>query len=168
MQITLSNTEDIPQIFKLYDEAIAYQKLIKGNVWKGFEVSLIEHEIAEKRHYIIKDGEDIACTFVLSFDDELIWKEANKDKAVYIHRVAVNPKFRGKGYITIIINWLKSKAKELGIDYIRLDTESGNDKIKNYYLSCGLIFKGSTQIDWEEGMPAHYKNATLILFEIKL
>ncbi len=168
MQITLSQTADIPEIFKLYDEAIAYQKLVKGNTWKGFEISLIEQEIAEQRHYVIKENDEISCTFVLAFDDELIWKEANKDKAVYIHRVAVNPKFRGKGYIKVIIDWLTGKAEDLDIDYIRLDTESGNDKIKNYYLSCGLTFKGSTQIDWEEGMPAHYKNATLILFEIKL
>lgn len=168
MLITVSKPEDIPAIFERYDEAIDYQKAVKGNAWKGFEVSLIEQEIAENRHYVIKDGDEVACTFVLSFDDELIWKAANKDKAVYIHRVAVNPKFRGKGFIQIIINWLKEKANQWNIDFIRLDTEIGNDRIKNYYISCGLTYKGSTEIDWQVGMPLHYKNATLILFEIKL
>lgn len=168
MQITLSKSKDIPQIFKLYDEAIAYQKSVKGNPWKGFDVALVEQEIAKKRHYVIKEDGVIACTFVLAFDDELIWKEANKDKAVYVHRIAVNPAFRGKGYVKIIINWLKENTKDFDIDYIRLDTESGNERINQHYLNCGFTYKGLTTLDWEEGMPLHYKNATLSLFEIKI
>ncbi len=168
MQITLSKAEDIPKIFTLYDEAIAYQKSVKGNAWKGFEVSLIEQEIAENRHYVIKESDIIACTFVLAFDDELIWKEANKDKAVYVHRIAVNPDFRGKSFVKVIINWLKEKAKNFDIDYIRLDTESGNERINQHYLNCGFTYMGLTKIDWKTGMPLHYKDATLSLFEIKL
>lgn len=168
MEITHSKIEDIPEIFNLYNEAIAYQKTVKGNLWKGFEVSLVEQEIAENRHYVIKENHDIACTFVLAFDDELIWKEANKDKAVYVHRIAVNPNYRGKGFVKIIINWLKENTEGFEIDYIRLDTESGNDRINQHYLNCGFTSKGLTKIDWEAGMPLHYKNATLSLFEIKL
>ena len=129
---------------------------------------MIEQEIKEQRHYVIKEGDNIACTFVLAFDDELIWKEANKDKAVYIHRIAVNPNFRGKGFVKIIINWLKENVNQWKMDYIRLDTESGNEKINQHYLNCGFTYKGLTKIDWETGMPLHYKNATLSLFEIKL
>ena len=168
MQIIRSTAEDISQIFKLYDEAIAYQKSVKGNTWKGFEISLVEQEIAEQRHYIIKENEEIACTFVLAFDDEIIWKEANKDAAVYVHRIAVNPAFRGKGYVKIIINWLKERSEKLNIQFIRLDTESGNDRINQHYLNCGFTYKGLTKVNWEEGMPLHYKDATLSLFEIKL
>lgn len=168
MTIIRSKSEDIPKIFALYNEAIAYQKSVKGNVWKGFEVSLVEREIAEERHYVIKEETDIACTFVLAFDDEIIWKEANKDKAVYIHRIAVNPNFRGKGYVKIIINWIKENAKNWDLDYIRLDTESGNEGINQHYLNCGFTYKGLTKVNWEEGMPLHYKNATLSLFEIIL
>lgn len=166
MQITLSKSEDIPQIFKLYDEAIAYQKSVNGNVWKGFDVALVEQEISENRHYVITEDGAIACTFVLAFDDELIWKEANKDKAVYVHRISVNPSFRGKGYVKIIINWLKQNAVDFDIDYIRLDTESGNERINQHYINCGFTYKGLTMPNWEEGMPLHYKNATLSLFEI--
>lgn len=168
MEIKLSRSEDVPDIFKLYDEAIAYQKSVGGKQWKGFETSLIEDEISEKRHYLITEDNEVACTFVLAFEDELIWKEANFDAAVYIHRVAVNPEFRGKSYVKIIIDWLKQKATALGIDFIRLDTESGNERINNYYLRCGFTYIGLTTVEWQQGMPAHYKDAELSLFEIKL
>lgn len=168
MQIILSEDKDIPEIFERYQEAITYQKSVCNNPWKGFETSLILQEIAEQRHYIIKDENVIACTFVLAFDDELIWKEANKDKAVYIHRIAVNPIYRGKGFVKMIIDWAKENATRWEIDYIRLDTESGNEKINKHYLNCGFTSKGTTKPNWEAGMPEHYKNATLSLFEIKL
>ncbi len=168
MEIKLSQSEDIPAIFRLYDEAITYQKSVKGKPWEGFETSLIEEEIAEKRHYVITEDSEVACTFVLAFEDELIWKEANVDAAVYIHRIAINPKFRGKSYVKIIIDWVKEHAEAWKLDFIRLDTESGNERINNYYLRCGFTYKGSTTIEWQAGMPAHYKGAELSLFEIEL
>ncbi len=168
MEIKLSQTKDIPEIFKLYDEAIAYQKSVKGKPWQGFETSLIEEEISEKRHYVITEDDEVACTFVLAFDDVLIWKEANVDAAAYIHRVAVNPKFRGKSYVKIIIDWLKENAANWKLDFIRLDTESGNERINNYYLRCGFAYKGVVAIEWQQGLPLHYKDAKLSLFEIEL
>jgi len=168
MQIRLSQTQDIPTVFKIYDEAIAYQKAVKGKAWKGFELALIKNEISEKRHYVITEEEETACTFVLAFTDELIWKEANADAAVYIHRIAVNPKFRGKSYVKIIVNWLKENAGVWKFNFIRLDTESGNERINNHYLRCGFVYKGATTIEWEAGLPAHYKDAELSLFEIEL
>ena len=168
MQIRLSQTHEIPIVFKIYNEAIAYQKAVNGKAWKGFEIELVELEIAEKRHYVITEDEEIACTFVLAFTDELIWKEANADAAVYIHRIAVNPKFRGKSYVKTIVTWLKENAEAWKFNFIRLDTESGNERINNYYLRCGFVYKGATKIDWEAGLPAHYKDAELSLFEIEL
>ena len=120
MEIFKTTNTDIDAVFDIYNAATSYQKTVNNKSWRGFERSLIEKEIAENRHFIIKEGDEVACTFVLTFNDLIIWKEAAQDPAVYLHRIATNPKFRGQSYVKKIIEWVKVYAKENNKDYIRL------------------------------------------------
>jgi Acetyltransferase (GNAT) family. len=168
MNILHSSFDDIDSIFKIYDDATEYQKKQTINIWKGFERSLVQKEIEEKRQYkIMVDGE-IACVFVINYDDPLIWKERNADPSIYIHRIATNPLFRGGSFVKQIVEWAKDHAKETGKEFIRMDTFSGNDKLNNYYFTCGFADKGITQIGLEDDLPAHYRGGSINLFEIKL
>ncbi|MEO6177894.1 MAG: GNAT family N-acetyltransferase [Flavobacterium circumlabens] len=168
MEFLKTTKEDIDAVFDIYNEATAYQKTVNIKSWRGFEKSLIEKEIEENRHLIIREEDEIACTFVLTFNDLIIWKEAAADPAVYIHRIATNPKFRGRSYVKKIIEWVKTYAKENGKTYIRLDTHSGNERINKYYTSCGFDYKGISVIEWTAELPEHYKEGSFSLFEIKL
>ncbi|RRJ93802.1 GNAT family N-acetyltransferase [Flavobacterium macacae] len=168
MTILKSKTEDIDAIFKLYDQATAYQKTVTKKSWKGFERALIENEIEENRHFIIKEDDKVACTFVLTFDDAVIWKEANLEPSVYIHRIATNPDFRGRNYVKKIVDWTVNYAQENNKLYVRLDTHSGNERINAYYESCGFTYKGISEIEWTSDLPEHYKEGSFSLFEIKI
>ena len=168
MIIQKSTLADIPAIFKLYDLATAHQKTVTNKGWKGFKISQVTKEIEEDRHFIILEGGTIACTFLITFNDEIIWKEASNDTAVYLHRIATNPLFRGNSYVRKIVDWAKEYAQENNKQFIRLDTHSGNDKIKAYYESCGFTYKGISHIEWTEELPEHYKEGSFSLFEIEL
>ena len=168
MEFFKTTDDDIDAVFAIYNEATSYQKTVNNKSWRGFERALIEKEIAEDRHFIIKEENQIACTFVLTFNDLIIWKEASEDAAVYLHRIATNPKFRGQSYVKRIIEWLKQYAKENKKEYIRLDTHSGNERINKYYTSCGFTYKGISTIEWTTELPEHYKEGSFSLFEIKL
>ena len=168
MEFFKTTNEDIDAVFDIYNKATSYQKTVNNKSWRGFERALIEKEIAEDRHFVIKEDGEVACTFVLTFNDLIIWKEASADSAVYLHRIATNPKFRGQSYVKKIIEWVKTYAKENGKSYIRLDTHSGNERINKYYMSCGFDFKGVSVIEWTNELPEHYKEGSFSLFEIKL
>jgi len=168
MEFFKTTNKDIDAVFDIYNEATSYQKTVNNKSWRGFERALIEKEIAENRHFIIKEGNEVACTFVLTFDDIIIWKEASADPAIYLHRIATNPKFRGQSYVKKIIEWTKTYAKENNKEYIRLDTHSGNERINKYYMSCGFDYKGISTIEWTNELPEHYKEGSFSLFEIKL
>lgn len=168
MTILNSKTEDIDAIFKIYDEATAHQKKVAKKSWRGFEIELIENEIAENRHFVIKEEDVVACTFVITFDDAIIWKEANLQPSVYIHRIATNPNFRGRNYVKKIVDWTENYAKENNKLYVRLDTHSGNERINAYYESCGFTYKGISEIEWTSDLPEHYKEGSFSLFEIKI
>lgn len=168
MEIILSQKEDIDVIFELYEAAIAFQKQVGTNSWKGFERVMIEQEIAEKRHFVIKDENQITATFVLTYNDPIIWKEADKDSALYIHRIATNPNFRGRSYVQKIVNWVIEYARKTEKDFVRLDTTSGNERLNQYYIKCGFTYKGISHIEWTKELPEHYKEGLFALFEIKI
>ena len=168
MKIELTNNTDIPAIFKLYNDATALQQQIGNNSWKGFKQELIESEISEKRHYKITEDDEIACTFLVAYKNPVLWKDDGRDGAIYLHRVATNSDFRGRSYMTKIVNWAIDYAKENKLDFIRLDTGSGNDNINKYYERCGFTYKGIQEINWTPDLPEHYKDGSFSLFEMKV
>ena len=166
MEILLSKTSDSDAIFKLYDAATVFQKKVGTNSWKGFERSLVEEEIEEQRHFVIRDENHISATFALAFSDPIIWKDADKDPSVYIHRIATHPNFRGRNYVQKIVNWTTEYAKEKDKNFVRLDTTSGNEPLNKHYIKCGFTYKGINEIKWTNDLPEHYKDGSFALFEI--
>jgi len=169
MKIENCTANDITEIFRLYRLASAYQKSKQTVVvWPEFEKQLVETEIAENRQWkLIIDGE-IACVWATTFSDEQIWEERNTDSAVYIHRIATNPNFRGKNFVLIIVEWAREYAKNNDKDYVRLDTIGNNTKLIEHYTSSGFHFLGMFDLKNTDGLPDHYHNAPACLFEIKL
>lgn len=160
---------DIPQIFKLYNMAAAYQKTKRTVVvWPHFEAQLVEKEVAENCQWkLLIDGE-IACVWAITFSDEQIWELRNLDPAVYIHRIATNDKFRGKNFITIIVEWAKKYAKSNDKKFVRLDTLGNNTKLIEHYTNAGFTFLGMFDLKDTKGLPAHYHDIPACLFELKL
>lgn len=168
MKILNSLSKDIDRIFELYDLATAYQKLHTSRTWLGFDRSMVLEEINEGRQWKIEEDGEIACVFVTAFSDPHIWKEKDADPAVYLHRIATHPAFRGQGYVKHIVEWTKEYAKANGRKFIRMDTGSGNGKLNEYYISCGFQYLGTTGIDPEADLPLHYKMGDYSLFEMEL
>lgn len=167
--ITIRNTtlDDIDEVFSLYDLATAYQRTVFNKGWRGFERSQVQREIEEGRHYVIMQNGEMASTFLITLNDPIIWQEADADSAIYLHRIATNPAFRGNNYVQKIVEWAKAYAARNGQQFVRLDTHSGNEKINAYYISCGFTYKGIRAIEWTPDLPEHYKDGSLSLFEMK-
>lgn len=169
MKIENCIENDLGEIFRLYRIASEYQKAKKTVVvWPEFEKQLVQTEIRENRQWkLIMKGE-IACVWAIAFSDEQIWEERNADAAIYIHRIATNPSFRGKNFVSIIVEWAKEYAKKNEIDFVRLDTLGNNFKLIAYYTNAGFNFLGMFDLKNTSGLPAHYHNVPACLFEIDL
>ncbi|MGZ3751005.1 MAG: GNAT family N-acetyltransferase [Mucilaginibacter sp.] len=166
MEIANSTLQDIGTILRLYDEGTKYQKKVAEKHWQGFDKDLIEKEIQEKQQWkILVDGH-IACVFSTRFSDPLIWKEKDNDPAIYIHRIAIDPLFRGQQFMKHIIAWSKVYAGENNKKFVRMDTWSENDKLNNYYISCGFKNLGVTYFGFEDDLPDHYGGSSASLFEM--
>lgn len=166
MTIENSTEKDIDEIFRLYHEGTEYMKGRSLVVWPEFERTMVEREIAEKHQWKITDNNSTACVWATTFTDEQIWEERNADPAVYIHRIAVHPDFRGNNLVQRIVEWAKEFAKANNKNFIRLDTVGDNKGLIKHYTSCGFNFLGLFTLKNTTGLPPHYENATVSLFEL--
>jgi len=169
MKIINSTWVDITEIFRLYAVASEYQKTKKTVVvWPNFDHSLVETELAEKRQFKLLIKDEVACVWAITFTDEQIWEERNVDAAVYIHRIATNPKFRGQNFIKVIVEWAKEYAQSNGKQYVRLDTLGNNTRLIKHYTNAGFSFLGMFDLKNTDALPVHYQEAPVCLFEIDL
>jgi ribosomal protein S18 acetylase RimI-like enzyme len=168
MQILSSEPNDLSAIFELYDEAVAYQKTKFNKHWLPFDKAMVEREIAEKKQWKIMEEGAMACIFAIAYEDPFIWKEKNKDPAIYIHRIVTHPAWHGRHYVKAIIDWAKVHAAENGKQFIRMDTWGDNVKLKDYYVNSGFNFLGTITPEPTDKLPQHYSAIFLSLFEIPL
>lgn len=168
MKIDNSTITDIAEIFRLYESATAFQKTRYTLHWPKFETSLVETEINENRQWKITIDGKTACVWATTFDDPQIWEEKNADPAVYIHRIATNPEFKGQNMVAVIVAWAKEYAKTNGKTYVRLDTVGQNEGLINHYTKMGFDFLGLVDLKNTDQLPSHYHGNPVCLFELQL
>jgi RimJ/RimL family protein N-acetyltransferase len=168
MKIKNSTSQDINEIFSLYKIATDFQKTKYTVYWPEFERSFVETEISENRQWKIEIDGKIACVWATTFSDPQIWEDRNNDPAIYLHRIASNPDFRGQNLVSQIVEWAKIFAFENKKLFIRMDTVGDNPGLITYYQKCGFDFLGLLKLKDTRGLPSHYDNATVSLFQIKL
>lgn len=162
-----STVQDINDILALYQHAREYQYSKGAVVWPEISIGLITREIIDKHQWKLVINGKIACVWATTFHDPLIWEERNADSAVYIHRIALNPEFRGQKLVREIVEWAKVFAKTEGKQFIRLDTVGENTGLISYYESCGFNFLGLVSLQDTSALPEHYSKAPVCLFELK-
>ncbi len=169
MEIRNSTLRDIDDIFTLYQIATDFQKSkFPENQWPKFDRKLIETEINDKRQWKIIIDHKIACIWAITFNDPQIWEERDIDPSIYIHRIATNPDFRGKKFVSEIVNWAKDYTASKNKIFIRMDTCGYNKRLIDYYENSGFNFLGSTRLKNPTGLPSHYENSIVCLFEIQI
>lgn len=168
MNIQNSISKDIDEIFTFYKSATELQKSFGMVQWPVFDRAMVESEINENRQWKLIIDNRIVCIWATTFDDPEIWGEKNNDPSVYIHRIATHQDFKGNNLVKEIVSWAVNYAKINHKNYVRLDTIGGNLKLIQHYQNCGFDYLGLTKIENSQNLPAHYFNATVSLFEIKI
>jgi RimJ/RimL family protein N-acetyltransferase len=170
MKYHIQNSEktDLPFIFHLFDEAIEYQKRKNFPVWVGYDKEGLERDIELGCSYKIMSNDEIACIFTITLNDKIVWREMDNDKAVYIHRVVINPKYKGKRLFGEALKWAIHYAKSQNIPVIRMDTWGNNPVITKYYQSFGFEFLEYYQLPNTDELPIQQRGNLVVLLKKKL
>ena len=104
----------------------------------------------------------------ITYNDAQIWENDDNNSSVYIHRIATNPEFRGNNFVQAIVDWSKNYAQEHNKQFIRMDTCGKNKRLISHYKKCGFNYLGMKKLKNTSELQAHYYNADVCFFEIKL
>jgi len=169
MRIETCSIQDTDSILKLYEAARTLQKEKQMVVWPQFDKDFLEKEVMENRQWKLMNDETMVCNWTITFNDKEIWEHRDLADAIYIHRIATHPHYRGRRFIDAIVGWAKEYAKNQGKRYVRLDTLGNNTKLIQHYTSAGFSFLGMVTLTNTSNLPLHYKNEpNCCLFEIDL
>ncbi len=152
----------------LLEEANAYQTKNGYSTWTNFDMELIRNEINSKSQYKIIIENEIACIFSIVYSDKPLWKEMENGDALYLHRIIVNPKHKGKRLFGNILDWSVQVVNNKGLNFIRMDTWADNPTLIHYYKTFGFQFIKNITTSNEPELAPQYRNKFLALMEYEV
>ncbi|WP_348982828.1 GNAT family N-acetyltransferase [Desulfosporosinus sp. Sb-LF] len=105
-------------------------------------------DINEGNLYVLeRDGRVVAFICVNQIEpeeySELDW--SSKEVGMVIHRMSVHPEYRRTGVGSKLMKFAEVLAKNNKINYLKIDTNSINEKMKALFIKCGYNFIGEMQ-----------------------
>ena len=88
--------------------------------------------------------------------------------AIYLHRIVVNPSFKGQKQFKKTLKWTQEFAKKKELKYIRMDTWAENPNIINYYKSFGFKHIEDYTTPNTTELPEQHRNLKVALLELEL
>jgi ribosomal protein S18 acetylase RimI-like enzyme len=165
----IRNTEmdDLPFIYELFKHSIVYQEKKGSPVWRNYDRSAIVRDIENHNQYKIIIGSTIAMIFSVAYHDTIIWRAMDKGESIYLHRIVINPEYKGQKLFQRIVDWSVSHIQQKGLRSIRMDTWAANPTIINYYKGFGFVIIENYTTPNTSELPVHNRNLALTLLEYR-
>jgi len=144
INFTQIKPEDKHLVLKLFEEAA--EKISKMGIdhwqyWKNppvEKIKWVEEGILNQEFFFVKNGRGKIIGMVRILEEDLLYWGQKDDKAKYIHSLVVVEEYSGKGTGKEILQTIEGEARKKGCQYLRLDSDSKNPKLCNYYEKQGF------------------------------
>ena len=166
----VKNTEitDFDFICWMYDEAIRYQKRNNYVGWESIDKEYLKNEIENGLNYKLIQEDSILCAWGVVFSDPLIWREKENGSSIYMHRVVVNPNFKGQKLFQKVLKWAIDYSIESNLTSIRIDTWTANPAIIEFYKKYGFKVVEEYTTGNTKDLPVQHRNLEITLLEYSI
>lgn len=165
MKCINTDPQDLETIIRLFDASVGYQEKNGYPTWRNYDKDAIINDIKNKLQFkVIADGE-IAMVFSILYSDPIIWRHMDDGKSLYLHRIVVNPSFKGRRLFQVILDWAISNCREKRLNKVRMDTWAENPGIITYYKSFGFNEVERFTTPDSPNLPEHNRGLHLVLLE---
>lgn len=110
------------------------------------KIKWVKEGIAKNEYFFVLNGNYETLGMVRILDKDLMYWGEQSEKAKYIHSLVVKEKFNGQGIGVQILDKVAKDAKGQGCKYLRLDADSKNPKLCNYYEKQGFQKVGTKKL----------------------
>src|SRR5690606_39585257 len=166
-EVRNTEMEDLPFIYDLFEQSIIYQEKKGYPVWRNYDRDALVKDIENKNQYKIIVDSAIALVFSVAYNDRIIWRALDKGDSMYLHRIVINPQFKGQKRFGHVVAWAIRHCQEKGLHSIRMDTWAANPTIINYYKGFGFEVVENYTTPNTPKLPVHNRNLSLTLLEYR-
>ena len=97
---------DLPLIINLFEQSIDYQEEHGYPAWRDYDQQTIIYDIENNNQYKIIIDSAVAIVFSVCYSDKIIWRAKDQGDSLYLHRIVVNPAFKGRKLFGLILKRL--------------------------------------------------------------
>ena len=161
IKIELAEINDINDIMKMIHDCA--NDLIGKNIFQWNEKypsrDIFLSDIEKKNLFILKNNSGIIGCIALSHEKDIEYTDVKwltkDDKNLYLHRLAVDPKFQKKGIGKLLMDFAEDYARNNKFISVRLDTFSKNERNNRFYKSRKYIQLDDVYFPNQSEFPFH-------------
>jgi ribosomal protein S18 acetylase RimI-like enzyme len=157
MTIRLATREDVPSLLELLRSVVPLM-LAAGNLqWDDTypNAGVFERDIERGQLWVADIDGCVAAVAAVTTDQEAEYAQVGWDveePAIVVHRLAVNPEFRGAGLAGALMNKAEEVAMERGISVLRVDTNTRNEATQRLFPKLGYVLAGEIGLGFRPGL----------------
>lgn len=152
----ISDLDMIMEIISLCTKNMISNKIFQWNKDYPSKQIFVDDIIKNDLLVLLLKSKIIGCVCVSNVMDDFYrkikWK-VKSENSLYVHRLAINPKFQGRGFAKFMMNYIEHIAEKSKAFSIRLDTFSLNEKNNNLYYKLGYSKLGQIYFRDQSDMP---------------
>jgi ribosomal protein S18 acetylase RimI-like enzyme len=157
MRIRLATQYDLPALMALVRRVVPLMLATGNRQWdEGYpNESVFERDIALRQLWVAEAEDSIAGVAALTTDQEPEYAEAEWDttaKALVVHRLAVDPSFRGAGVASALMQKAEEIAAERRFAVVRVDTNTENAATQRLFPKLGYRLAGEIGLGMRPGL----------------
>lgn len=157
MTIRLATLADLPNLLALLKRVVPLMHETGNFQWDEHypNAMVFSQDIEKGQLWIAEIDEQLAGVAALTEDQEPEYAQVGFDltqRAVVTHRLAVDPAFRGQGVAAALLTQAEQLARERGLAFLRIDTNSENQSTQKLFPKLGYVYAGEITLSFRPGL----------------
>ena len=157
MQIRLATQDDLPALMALVRRVVPLMRATDNLQWDETypNDAVFQRDIDLDQLWIAEVNVNIAGVAAITMDQEPDYAQVGWDitePAIVVHRLAVDPAFRGQGAAGALMQKAEEIAIERGITALRIDTNTQNQATQRLFPKLGYLFAGEISLEFRPGL----------------
>ena len=157
MRIRLATDEDLPALMALVRRVVPLMRATGNLQWDESypNESVFQRDIDLGRLWVADVDASLAGVAAITTDQEPDYAQVGWDidePAIVVHRLAVDPAFRGAGVATALMQKAEQVAEERSIAILRVDTNTQNETTQRLFPKLGYQLAGEISLKFRPGL----------------
>lgn len=157
MPVRQGTAEDVPAVMALVHRVVPLMRACGNLQWDDSypNSAVFERDVELEQMWVVEIDSEIAGVAAITTDQEPEYASVGWDisePAIVVHRVAVDPAFRGKGIAAALMRQAESVARSRGIGVLRVDTNTQNAATQKLFPKLGYTLSGETELGFRVGL----------------